>query len=735
MLPKSQKVLSVLLLFLLHGCGDSWNDPYPKQDSNANTLYTAFTERPKHLDPALSYTTSEAIFTYQVYEPPLQYHYLKRPYELIPLVAEQMPTITYIDKNGKEVTQPGKDVAFTLYTIPIKKNVNYQKHPAFAKDEKNNEYLYHHLTDAQVADKHTLDDFPHQATRELIAEDFVYEIKRLADPTLNSPIAGLMENYIEGFKDFSNRLRQEYQKIQGEPGDLKYLDLRTVDFEGAKVIDRYTYQVKIKGLYPQFLYWLAMPFFAPIPWEAAKFYTQTPLLKRNISLDWYPVGTGPFILTENNPNLQMTLTKNPDFHGEYYPSEGDPKDKERGLLINAGKPMPFLDKVVFVLEKENIPYWSKFLQGYYDQSAVTSNNFDQSIKSSSSNNLELSDQLKAQGVKLSTSVTPAIMYWGFNMLDDIVGGYTEKKRKLRQAIAIAMDMEEYINIFLNGSAIVAQSPIPPGIFGYQPNLDGVDTHIFDVDPKKGNFKRKSIQDAKRLLSEAGYPGGIDPKTKQALILYLDEAINSGPDAQAQMAWVRKQFKKIGIELIVRATQYNRFQDKMSNGDFQIYSWGWNADYPDPENFMFLLYSQNSKVKHEGENTSNYVNNEFDKLFEEMKVMPNNEQRLKLIGQMISILQEDVPWFAGFYPKLYGLRHQWVGLSKPNAMTRYTLKYSQVDPKIREKYQKLWNRPDVKPLVIGFLIFILLCIPATISYWRKTHLPLKLKVPEKLKERN
>ena len=70
------------------GCSDSWNNPYSAQETASdNTLYTSFTERPKHLDPAQSYTSDEAEFTAQVYQPPFQYHYLKRPYELIPDAA------------------------------------------------------------------------------------------------------------------------------------------------------------------------------------------------------------------------------------------------------------------------------------------------------------------------------------------------------------------------------------------------------------------------------------------------------------------------------------------------------------------------------------------------------------------------------------------------------------------------------------------------------------------------
>ena len=103
------------------------------------------------------------------------------------------------------------------------------------------------------------------------------------------------------------------------------------------MVDRYTYRVKLKGKYPQFVYWLAMPFFAPVPEEAERFFAQPGMAEKNLTLDWYPVGTGPYMLTINDPNRQMVLERNPNFKGEVYPSEGEPGDAQKGLLADAGK--------------------------------------------------------------------------------------------------------------------------------------------------------------------------------------------------------------------------------------------------------------------------------------------------------------------------------------------------------------------------------------------------------------
>ncbi len=706
-----------IVLLALAACRDvALNDPYPNKEAQANELYASFSERPKHLDPARSYSSNEWIITNQIYEPPLQYHYLKRPYTLEALVAAEMPTVTYLDASGQVYESlPTDKVAYTIYEIKIKPNVEYHPHPAFAKSA-SNQFLYHDLTEDDLDDIDTLGDFNETGSRELTAYDFVYQIKRLADPTLNSPIFGLMQEYIVGLDEFEQVINKKYKALNASIESPKYLDFNDIPMEGATVIDKYTYQIKIKGVYPQFIYWLAMPFFGPMPWEAVKFYSQDLLVENNITLDWFPIGTGPYMLAENNPNLRMVLSRNPNYHGEQYPTVGEDQDKAAGLLDRSGQDLPFVDNIIFTLEKENIPYWNKFLQGYYDQSGISSDSFDQALQAAGAGGLSLTTLLQDKGIQLSTAVLPTTSYWAFNMLDEVVGGYTPEKRALRQALSIALDVEEYIEIFSNGRAMAAHSPLPPGIFGFKASLEGANPIVYDR--KNGKLKRKSLADAKALLHQAGYEGGIDPKTGSALTLYLDATMSSGPDSQAIYAWVRKQFKKLGIELVVRATQYNRFQDKIKSGNAQIFSWGWNADYPDPENFLFLLYGPNSKVGHGGENASNYQNSKFDTLFETMKSMPNGESRQAVIDQMIAMLQEDAPWVWGYHPKMYALSHGWMAPSKPNAMSRNTLKYVSLDSKLRASLRQSWNQPIFWPVFLMVLLGIILCIPAWLKYRHK-----------------
>ncbi|MCG6933392.1 MAG: ABC transporter substrate-binding protein [Gallionella sp.] len=680
------KILPVcLLVMLLSACsGGLWNDPYPASDQGKSIFYSAFTERPKHLDPAQAYSENEYVFLAQIYAPPLQYHYLKRPYQLVPLAASAMPTVRYLDRQHRLLPDnaPASRIAYSEYEIHIKPGMRYQPHPAFVPE-------YDHLKPVDLRGIHAIGDFPHSGTRVVTAADYVYQIKRLADPQLQVPIFGVMSDHIVGLKEYAKTLQQA---VKQHPD--AYLDLNKYPLRGVKVIDEHTYRIELYGKYPQFEYWLAMPFFAPMPPEAERFYAQPGMRERNLTLDWWPVGSGPYYLSENNPNQRMVLTRNPYYDSETYPSEGEPGDAAAGLLKDAGKRLPLIDKAVFTLEKETIPYWNKFLQGYYDASGISSDSFDQAVQVSVGGEATVSDAMKAQGIKLTTAVATSTMYTGFNWLDPVVGGNSERSRKLRQAISIAVDFEEFISIFANGRGIPAQSPIPPGIFGYRSGEAGINHYVYDW--VNGAPRRKSIATARQLLAEAGYPNGIDAKTGQPLVIYLDTTAG-GAGGKARIDWLRKQFDKINVQLVARSTDYNRFQDKIRKGDTQMFYWGWNADYPDPENFLFLLTSAQAKVGKGGENAANYSNPEYDRLFEQMKNMENSPARQAIIDRMIEILRRDSPWLWGYHPKDYVLQQSWLSNVKANVMANNKIKYWRVDPQLRDRLRRKWNQPVRWPL--------------------------------------
>jgi ABC-type oligopeptide transport system substrate-binding subunit len=698
---------------LLAGCGDSaWNNPHPPKDPDKSTYYSLmYRTPPKHLDPALSYATDESLFVDQIYQSPLGYHFLKRPYELIPLGVEAMPGVEYMDRNWRPVERDNPKLAYTRYTFRVREDARYQPHPALALDDEG-EPLYRFDTAAESAQYKGVPDFEQTGTRNVQARDYVYGIKRLADPKNKSPMLSLMGQYIVGLRDFS--IKTGAQKR----GTADYLDLEQFEMKGAQVLDERTFQITIYEQYPQFLYWLAMHFFSPIPPEADAFYKNPGFKEKNLTLDWWPIGSGAFMIVKNDPNSEIVLERNPNFHEDYYPSEGAPGDLEAGHLDDAGKRVPFIDRAHFRLEKEVLPLWTKFLQGYYERSgevhANTSGFFDQTFVVGPEG-LELSPEMRDRKLSISKDVKPSIYYYGFNMRDPVVGGYTEEKRKLRQALSLAFDTEEYLNIFYKGNAIAAQSPIPPGIPGALEGEEGINRYIYDwLDDKP---QRKSVEYARQLMSEAGYPGGRDEDGKP-LRIFID--VQSQAVSNSSMRWMRRQLERIGVQVEFRPADWNRTREKLMTGNTQIFSHGWLADYPDPENFLFLLYGPESPLvcKCDGANNSNYESKEYDELFQRMRAMDPGPERSAIVAQMVDLWRRDAVWLFTFHPLEFYLNNEWVHNTKRHGISKRTLKYIRLDEELRDQRRAEWNKPVVWPMVVAAIVVIGLVIPGVIAYRRR-----------------
>ncbi|MEM0954820.1 MAG: ABC transporter substrate-binding protein [Pseudomonadota bacterium] len=704
--------LPLLSLPLLTACGEgAWNNPNAPERGDESIYYSViYAHPPKHLDPALSYASDESLFLQQIYHPPLGYHFLKRPYELIPLGLESMPEVEFLSADRQPLQKDDPAIAYTRYTLRLRKDQQFQPHPAFARDD-NGDSLY--LFDSAEASSvyPTVMDFPQRASRGVRAEDYIYGIKRLGDPKLSSPMLGFMGSHIVGLSDFTKRLAALNRS--------SWVDLSQHDVEGLQRIDDHTFSILINGVYPQFKYWMAMPFLSPIPREVDRFYHNPGFREKNMTLDWWPVGSGPYMMVKNDPNSEIVLARNPNYFEDYYPSEGSPGDAEAGYLADAGKRLPFIDRAHFRLEREVLPLWTKFLQGYYDRSgevhANTSGYFDQAFVVGPEG-LSLTEELRSRNLSISQDVKPSLYYYGFNMRDPVVGGYTEERRKLRRALSIAFDMEEYGNIFYKGNIIAAQSPIPPGIPGAKKGKAGINPYLYDwVDSEP---QRKPIDYAKQLMSEAGYPNGRSAETGEPLRLFID--VQSQAISNTSMRWMSRTLGRLGVQVEFRPADWNRTREKYLTGNTQIYSHGWLADYPDPENFLFLMYGPESPLvcNCDGANNSNYENPEFDKKFERMRVLEPGPVRDALIAELVEMWRRDAVWMNAFHPLEYYLNNEWVHNTKRHGISKGTLKYLRLDTDVRARRQAEWNEPVTWPLMAGATSVAALIFPGVVAYRRR-----------------
>jgi ABC-type transport system substrate-binding protein len=694
---------------LLAACN---NNPWPDGAAATNTLFTSVIDSsPRHLDPAASYWSNDTPYTYQIYEPPYGYHYLKRPYTLVGKTALEVVQPTYLDKEGRTLPPdaPGEQVAQSVYDIRLKPGILFQPHPAFARDEQGR-HRYHAMPPGALGERRSPLDFEHTGTRELVAEDYVYAVKRHATTRITTPIYGIFAEYVVGLRAYGELIKAEDKALrQGlDPANLDrpFLDFRRWPLAGATAPEKHLLRLRIHGKYPQWNYWMSMTFLAPVPWEADAFYAQPGMAAAGLSLDRWPVGTGPYMMTEYVQDRRHVMQRNPNYRGEPYPCEGMPGDREAGLLDDCGKPTPFIDTVVATVDKEGTSLKAKFRQGYYDIEVFERVDTGLSYLVDMQDSEEVRREYEDKGFRLDKSVDVSSWIVGFNMLDPVIGrGDTpeqaERNRKLRQAISIAFDWEEYSLIFPKKSGETAMGPLPAGIFGSRHGTAaGVNpvTHRWDG----GRAVRRPIEDAKRLLAEAGYPDGREARSGKPLVINYDFYALPTPERKAEIDWVVKQFAKLGVQLEVRATENNQFQEKVRKGTHQVFWLGWLADYPDAENFLFLLYGPNGKTRADGENTANYENAEFDRLFGELKLLDDGPRKQAVIDRMVAIVQQDAPWSFGYFPNASSARQAWLLNARPSVLIRDPGRYYRLDVAERVRRQAAWNQPVWWPVALGLL---------------------------------
>ena len=256
--------------------------------------------------------------------------------------------------------------------------------------------------------------------------------------------------------------------------------------------------------------------------------------------------------------------------------------------------------------------------------------------------------------------------------------------KLRQALSCAYDKQGEIDIFYNGVPLAAQQVVPPGIYGFQP--DYKNPYGFD------------LVKARRLIDEAGYPHGIDPKTGKPLELSIDVTATGAEERQIA-EYHQRQFEQLGIRIKMIENTFARMLEKEDQGNFQMAAGtGWGADYPDPENFFFLYYGRNFPP--EGKNINRYKNPEFDRLFEKMATMENSPERLGIVKKMNEILNEDCPMVLQLHKAYYTVVQPFAPRTQNNLMLEGGAKYARVDYAMREEKRREWNPVAKWPIFVG-----------------------------------
>jgi ABC-type transport system substrate-binding protein len=493
---------------------------------------------------------------------------------------------------------------------------------------------------------HFIDDpcFPGGKGRELTAEDFVYSFKRIINPHLESQGDWIFINHVLGAEEWAKR-------ISGDKAVVDY----TEPVAGFQALDHHTLQIKLHRPYPQLLWVLTMPYAFAVPHEAVEYYGDR--FRR------HPVGTGPFRLKSWKPNYRIEYERNPTFNGQTYPDKGEPGDREAGLLNDAGKPLPLLDGIVNYDIREFYTAWQMFIGGIlaYPRLELSKDYFEKVITPQ----LELSDDLKKRGIRLYKEPELNTDYIGFNMRDAVVGQSTdplmnERHRKLRQAFARSINVAQYVAVLHNNRYIPANSPIPPGIPGHADR-----PYLYEYD----------LESAKRLIAEAGYPGGHDAAGRPLRLTMIIPGAGS-TDSRQEGDFFEEQLRAIGVELVVQQLSFAEYIRREHDGETQVFWAGWVVDYPDAQNFLQLFYGPNQCP---GINATNYKNPAFDRLYERIVTMQDTPERTTLYEQMAEAVMADCPWALLDYRLSYGLFQPWFRNYKPHDFPYPNAKFYKVLP--------------------------------------------------------
>jgi oligopeptide transport system substrate-binding protein len=548
---------------------------------SSTTLRLSLDNVVESLDPAKSYSDDSLVVSAQVLEPLFQYHYLKRPYEVQPLVAEGLP----------QFLEKGK-----LVRVKIRKGIFFHPHRAFGKK-----------------------------ARELTSEDFETQIKRLALSSLKSPGRSLFAGLIKGFDRYDGEVGGDWKK------------LKATAIEGVRTPDKYTLELRLEKSEPNIIYYFALNFLSPVPWELVE--------HTGNKLDDILIGTGPYIYKGLKGDHHL-MVKNPKYRSEFYPTAGDRYANVQKLLDSSKEKIPFIDEVRFYVTSKEEETWKKFFRHEIDLLTVPKTFIPKLYDERG----ELNEEIIQTGVELKHFPILANRWLAFNMRDPLLG----KNSHLRRAIAYAIDYSKYIETLSRNTNLRANSVLVPGISGYMPAKD----FRFRHDPAL----------AKEYLKMAGFSS----PEKIPVITYStrgNQAINL-----IEADFIKAQLETVGLKVKVDVLTFSEFLTKGRAGELMFFTDNWLFDYPDGENILQLLVSKNFP----GINKSGYSNLKVDELYGKLKETTNVDQRDRIIHQMEEIVFEDLPWIPLMYESSFVLHYPEIKNFRKSSIIRNYVKYLKIE---------------------------------------------------------
>jgi len=539
--------------------------PAPPPVAAPRVLRYAFSVAETGFDPAQLSDIYSRIVTAHIFEAPLTYDPLARPYKLRPLTAAAMP----------EVSDD-----FRTFTFRLKPGTYFADDPVFQGRR-----------------------------RELVAQDYVYTLKRIYDPKLKSPSQSFLEDEgIVGLRE----LRDEALKT----GRFDY----DREIEGLQALDRYTLRVRLREPRPRHLYvWASRDIYGAVAREAVEAYGDR--------IMEHPVGTGPFRLAEWRRSSRLVLERNPGYRDERYDAEPNPGDAEGQALAKRfkGRRLPMLDRVEIAIIEEPQPRWLSFLNGEQDLMERLPNEFvNQAVP-----NGRLAPALARRGIRLYRVAGADVALTVFNMEDPLVGGYTPEKVALRRAIALGTDIEREIALARFGQAVPAQTIVPPLTTGYRA----------DLRTEAGEF---SLARAKALLDVYGWvdrDGDGWREQPDGQPLRLDMATQSDQASRQLDELWKKNMDALGLRAMLKVAQWPENLKAARAGRFMLWRVGSSASTPDGQGSLERGYGPSAGKA----NLARFRLDRFDRVYQQLKLAPDGAGRQALFDEANRLLIAYAPY--------------------------------------------------------------------------------------------
>lgn len=480
--------------------------------------------------------------------------------------------------------------------------------------------------------------------RELTAHDYVYSTKRIFDPRWKSPLYSSISN--------SKLLGMDELRRQAQASGRFDYDR---EVEGLRALDRYTFQIRLAEPEPRFVYNLTdARAFGAVAREVVEMYGDDMMA--------HPVGTGPFVLAQWKRSSFIVLERNPAFREELYdarPPASDPRGQELAARLK-GRRLPMVDRVEISIINESQPRWLSFLNGEQDCVNVPLEFINQAVPFG-----RVAPSLARQGIELDRLINPDIVVTLFNMDDPTIGGYTPEKVALRRAISLGYDVDEEIRLVRNDSMLPANSPVPPGMAGYDPHF-------------RSDMSRFDRAAAQALLDTYGYvdrngDGWREQPDGSPLVLAMATE-SSQLDRRFNEVW-KRHMTALGLRMDFRVNQWPENAKNARAGKLMMWQLGWSAGAPDADTFFAVAYGPNKGAP----NYSRFVNAEYDRLYLVQRTAPDGPERSAAIRELKRLFVTYMPYKVHGHRFVNDVMHPWLVGYRRHPYARDFFKHIDVDP--------------------------------------------------------